>query len=70
MSYSKVQFFKRTLLEDFREHHILITREFLLQLLAVNKQYKTKTSRMLTQAIEEIWQDTFDCKILEIEQNV
>lgn len=70
MSYSKVQFFKRSLLEDFREHHIEITREFLLQLLAVNKQYKTKTSRLLSQAIEEIWEETFDCKIEVIQHLV
>ncbi len=64
MSNSKVQFFKRSLLRDIDNHNIIITKQFLLQLLAVNSQYKSKTSSLLNQAIEEIWKDTFDSEII------
>jgi len=66
MKESKVEFFKRRLYSDFEYWNMTITRELLLNLLAVNAQYNTETSRQLTEAIRRIWREQFDSDTLDI----
>ena len=66
MKESKIEFFKRRLYSDFKYWNMQITRELLLNLLAVNAQYNTETSRHLTEAIRRIWRDQFDSDTMDI----
>lgn len=66
MKESKIEFFKRRLYSDFDYWNMTITRELLLNLLAVNAQYKTETSRELTEAIRRIWREQFNAEPLDV----
>lgn len=66
MNDKKVEFFKRRLYSDFDYWNMPITRELLLNLLAVNAQYDTETSRQLTEAIRRIWKEQFSCDTFDV----
>lgn len=69
MNESKIEFFKRRLYSDFDYWNMQITRELLLNLLAVNAQYNTKTSKHLTEAIRRIWREQFDSDVMDVLHN-
>lgn len=66
MRESKIEFFKRRLYSDFEYWNMPITRELLLNLLAVNAQYNTQTSKNLTEAIRRIWREQFGNETFDI----